>query len=89
MIVGGVAAGAFVVVGDSGIVWRSIDLGATWTRVDNQNPPRFNEFIYGRRNRTRQFLKVKYLNGFFVAVGVNIIAWSTDGLEWTYMDQDR
>ena len=85
----GVPGGAFVVVGDSGIMWRSTDLGATWTRIDNQNPPRFTEFRFGARNRTRNWTKIKYLNGFFVATGSNIVAWSVNGLDWTYMDQDR
>lgn len=85
----GEAAGAFIVVGDSGILHRSTDLGATWTRLDNQLPERFTEYNIGRRNRTRSWTKVKYLNGYFVAVGANIVAWSTDGLEWTYMDDER
>jgi hypothetical protein len=85
----GQAAGAYVIVGDSGIMWRSIDLGVTWTRIDNTLPSTFTEYNLGARNRARSWTKIKYLNGYFVAVGTNIVAWSVDGLNWTYMDHER
>ena len=85
----GETAGAYVIVGDSGIMWRSTDLGNNWTRIDNTTPSTFEEYGFGKRNRTRSWTKIKYLNGYFVAVGTNIVAWSTDGLNWTYMDHER
>ena len=89
--VSGQANGAWVLVGDTNIVWRSLDNGVTWTRIDTliDNWTHLNFGPQPLADYNPSWRDIVYANGRFVAVGTNITATSVDGLNWVYRHNNR
>jgi len=59
----------FVAVGENGLIFRSTDSGVTWIQMTS--------------GVTTQLRRVRYFNGYFIAVGAGAFLYSSDGVTWT------